>query len=226
MLIDKMNEKHIPLKNYTKYSDNEVVEKSQLFFYKMDSRRTVRTFSSELIPIQVLKNAIKTANTSPSGANKQPWHFVLVQSSEIKKEIRIAAENEEKEFYSRRASKEWLKDLEPFETDENKPFLETAPYLIVVFEEKYKITPNGEKAKNYYTKESVGLACGILLTAIHNVGIATLTHTPSPMNFLTKILNRPQNETPFLLIVVGYPEIETVVPNIKRKKLNEILTII
>ncbi|PIQ09763.1 MAG: nitroreductase family protein [Ignavibacteriales bacterium CG18_big_fil_WC_8_21_14_2_50_31_20] len=221
-----MNNKHILLKNYAKYSDNEVVEKSQLFFNKMNSRRTVRTFSSELIPVQVLKNAIKTANTSPSGANKQPWHFVLVQSAKMKKKIRIAAEKEEKEFYSNRASKEWLKDLEPFETDENKPFLETAPYLIVVFEEKYKIAPNGEKAKNYYTKESVGLACGILLTALHNVGIATLTHTPSPMKFLAEILKRPKNETPFLLIVAGYPEVGTVVPNIKRKKLNEILTII
>jgi len=221
-----MNNKHIPLKNYTKYSDNEVVEKSQLFFNKMNSRRTVRTFSSELIPVQVLKNAIKTANTSPSGANKQPWHFVLVQSAEIKKKIRIAAEKEEKEFYSNRASKEWLKDIEPFGTDEHKPFLETAPYLIVVFEEKYKTASNGEKAKNYYTKESVGLACGILLTALHNVGIATLTHTPSPMKFLAEILKRPKNETPFLLIVAGYPEVGTVVPNIKRKKLNEILTII
>jgi len=221
-----MNNKHIPLKNYTKYSDNEVVEKSQLFFNKMNSRRTVRTFSSELIPVQVLKNAIKTANTSPSGANKQPWHFVLVQSAEIKKKIRIAAEKEEKEFYSNRASKEWLKDIEPFGTDEHKPFLETAPYLIVVFEEKYKTASNGEKAKNYYTKESVGLACGILLVALHNVGIATLTHTPSPMKFLAEILKRPKNETPFLLIVAGYPEVGTVVPNIKRKKLNEILTII
>ncbi|MBU0473846.1 MAG: nitroreductase family protein [Bacteroidetes bacterium] len=218
--------KQIPLKNYEKFSDNKIKEMSEMFYAKMDSRRTVRTFSSEPISIEVLKNAIKAANTSPSGANKQPWHFVLVQSAEIKKKIRIAAEKEEKEFYSNRAPAEWLKDLEPFETDEHKPFLETAPYLIVVFEEKYKIASNGEKAKNYYTKESVGLACGILLVALHNVGIATLTHTPSPMKFLAEILKRPKNETPFLLIVAGYPEVGTVVPNIKRKELNEILTII
>lgn len=221
-----MKKKHLLLKNYEKFSDSKMVEISELFFDRMNNRRTVRTFSSEPISIEVLKNVIKTASTSPSGANKQPWHFVLVKDFEVKRKIRIAAEKEEHEFYSNRASKEWLKDLEPFETDENKPFLETAPYLIVVFEEKYKIEPNGGKAKNYYTKESVGLACGILLTALHNVGIATLTHTPSPMKFLTEILNRPKNETPFLLIVAGYPEVGTVVPNIKRKELNEILTII
>jgi len=225
MKIDKIK-KHIPLKNYTKYSDNEIIEISEKFFEKMNTRRTVRTFSSVPIPIQVLKNAIKTANTSPSGANKQPWHFVLVKNAEVKRQIKIAAEKEESNFYNDKASEKWLKDLEPFETNEKKPFLEIAPYLIVVFEEKYKLLPNGEKAKNYYTRESVGLSCGILLTALHNVGLATLTHTPSPMNFLTKILNRPQNETPFLLIVVGYTEIGTVFPNIKRKKLNEILTII
>jgi len=218
--------KQLLLKNYPKYSDNEMMEISKVFFAKMNARRTVRTFSEEPISIKILKNAIKTANTSPSGANKQPWHFVLIKNSEIKKKIRIAAEKEEKNFYNGKASDEWLKDLEPFGTDENKPFLETAPYLIVVFEEKYKLLPSGEKAKNYYTKESVGLACGMLLTALHNVGIATLTHTPSPMNFLSEILKRPKNETPFLIIVAGYPMVGTTVPNIKRKKINEILTVI
>ena len=221
-----MNKKHIPLKNYPKYSDNGMMEISKVFFDKMNDRRTVRTFSEEPISIKILKNAIKTANTSPSGANKQPWHFVLIKNLDIKKKIRIAAEKEEKNFYNGKASDEWLKDLEPFGTNENKPFLEIAPYLIVVFEEKYKLLPNGEKAKNYYTKESVGLACGMLLTALHNVGIATLTHSPSPMNFLSEILKRPKNETPFLIIVAGYPKAGTTVPNIKRKKINEILTVI
>ena len=220
-----MKKKYIPLNNYPKYSDSELVEISKMFFDKMNNRRSVRTFSSEPIPIEIITEAIKTAGTAPSGANKQPWHFVLVQNSEIKKRIRIAAEKEEKEFYSNRATDKWLKDLEQFDTNEEKPFLEKAPYLIVVFEEKYKITKTGEKEKNYYTKESVGLASGILLTALHNLGLATLTHTPSPMNFLSEILARSKNETPFLLIVVGYPEEGTLVPNIKRKNMNKILTI-
>jgi nitroreductase len=202
-----------------------LLELSKVFFDRMNHRRTVRTFSSEKIPIEAIKNAIRTANTAPSGANKQPWHFVIVESAEIKSQIKIAAEKEEREFYSSRAPKSWLKDLEPFGTNENKPFLELAPYLIVVFEEKYRINENGEKEKNYYTKESVGLATGLLLTALHNLGLATLTHTPSPMKFLSKILKRPINETPFLLIVVGHPEKGTTVPNIKRKDLKEILTI-
>ncbi|MCK5456575.1 MAG: nitroreductase family protein [Melioribacteraceae bacterium] len=218
-------EKHIPLNNYPKYSDNQLVENSEIFFEKMNSRRTVRTFSSEPIPTEVIKNAIKTASTAPSGANKQPWHFVLVQNPEVKKQIRIAAEKEEKEFYSNKAPEDWLNDLKPFDTNEHKPFLEIAPNLIVVFEEKYKANGKGEKEKNYYTKESVGLATGMLLTALHNVGIATLTHTPSPMKFLAEILNRPKNETPFLIVVAGYPKKGTVVPNIKRKELDEILTV-
>ena len=218
-------EKHIALNNYPKYSDNDLVKFSKLFFDKMNSRRSVRTFSSEAIPLEVIKNAINTASTAPSGANKQPWHFVLVHDAKIKREIRIAAEKEEKEFYSNRAPEEWLNDLEQFDTNEHKPFLEIAPYLIVVFEEKYKINSVGEKEKNYYTKESVGLATGMLLTALHNVGIATLTHTPSPMRFLSEILNRPKNETPFLLVVAGYPEKGTVVPNINRKELDKVLTV-
>ena len=218
-------EKHIALNNYPKYSDNDLVKFSKLFFDKMNSRRSVRTFSLEAIPLEVIKNAINTASTAPSGANKQPWHFVLVQDAKIKREIRIAAEKEEKEFYSSRAPEDWLNDLEQFDTNEHKPFLEIAPYLIVVFEEKYKINSVGEKEKNYYTKESVGLATGMLLTALHNVGIATLTHTPSPMKFLSEILNRPKNETPFLLVVAGYPEKGTVVPNINRKELDKVLTV-
>jgi len=217
-------EKHIPLNIYPKHFDSQLVEMSEIFFDKMNSRRSVRTFSSESIPIEVIKNAIKSASTAPSGANKQPWHFVLVENPDVKKQIRIAAEKEEKEFYSSRAPEDWLKDLEQFDTNEHKPFLEIAPYLIVVYEEKYKVNNEGNVEKNYYAKESVGLATGILLTALHNVGIATLTHTPSPMKFLSEILNRPKNETPFLLIVVGFPEKGTMVPNIKRKELDEIFT--
>ncbi len=218
-------EKHILLNKQTKISDNQLVENSEIFYKKMNRRRSVRTFSSEPIPIDVIKNAIKTASTAPSGANKQPWHFVLVSDPEIKKKIRIAAEKEEKEFYSIKAPEDWLNDLVQFDTNEHKLFLEIAPYLIVVFEEKYKVNGKGKKEKNYYTKESVGLATGMLLTALHNVGIATLTHTPSPMKFLAEILNRPKNETPFLIVVAGYPEKGTMVPNIKRKELDEILTV-
>lgn len=218
-------EKHILLKKQIKFSDDQLIKNSELFFEKMNSRRTVRTFSSESIPIEVIKNAIKTASTAPSGANKQPWYFVLVRDPEIKKQIRIAAEKEEKEFYSNKAPEEWLKDLEQFDTNEHKPFLEIAPYLIVVFEEKYKVNRKREKEKNYYIKESVGLATGLLLTALHNVGIATLTHTPSPMKFLSEILHRPKNETPFLIVVAGYPEKGTLVPNIQRKELDKILTV-
>lgn len=217
--------KHIPLKNYPKYFDNQLIDISEAFFDKMNSRRSVRTFSSEKTPIEVIKNAIKTASTAPSGANKQPWHFVLVKAPEVKKKIRIAAEKVEREFYLSKAHDKWLKDIEHLGTNEHKPFLEIAPYLIVVFEEKYRINSNGEKEKNYYTKESVGIASGMLLTALHNAGIATLTQTPSPMNFLSEILNRPKNETPFLIVVAGYPAKDTLVPNIKKKKLSEVLTV-
>lgn len=219
-------EKFIPLKKYPRYTINKGIKKSEEFFSKMNLRRSVRTFSSEKIPLEIIINAVRTAATAPSGANKQPWHFVIVQNSEVKRKIKIAAEKKEKEFYGGRATEEWLMALEPFGTNEEKPFLESAPYLIVAFEEKYKIGNNGRKEKNYYTKESIGLACGLLLTALHNVGIATLTHTPSPMSFLSEILNRPSNETPFLLIVAGYPEKNTLVPNIHRKTKEEILTII
>jgi len=219
------NRKEIKLKNYERIFDNRMVELSENFFEKMNQRRTVRTFSDESFSVSVIENAIRTASTAPSGANKQPWHFVVVQDPDLKKRIRIAAEKKEHEFYNGKATKEWLDDLAVFGTNENKEFLEIAPYLIVVFEEKYRIDNNGNKKNNYYTKESVGLATGILLTALHNVGIATLTHTPSPMNFLSEILNRPKNETPFLLIVAGFPKDDTMVPDIERKKINEILTL-
>lgn len=198
---------------------------SAQFLNKISKRRSVREFSSKEIPIEIIENCINAAGSAPSGANKQPWHFVIVKSADVKKQIRIEAEKEEHEFYNGRASDDWLKDLEPFETNEQKPFLEEAPYLIAIFEEKYSVDEKGERHKNYYAKESVGIATGFLITALHNAGLALLPHTPSPMNFLNKILARPKNEKPFLLLVVGYPKKGTKVPNIKRKELNEVMTV-
>lgn len=217
-----MAHKFIPLQNLNSYSEKEMIERSEDFLNLMSTRRTIRTFSSQPIPQEVIENAIKVAGTAPSGANMQPWFFAVVKNNEIKKTIRIEAEKEEKEFYAKRATDEWLKALEPFDTDENKPFLEKAPYLIVVFETKYEKDESNNLIKHYYTKESVGIATGMLIMALHNSGIATLTHTPSPMNFLNKILDRPKNEKPFLIIVAGIPKNTTLVPNIIRKKFNKI----
>jgi iodotyrosine deiodinase len=169
---------------------------------------------------------LKAAGTAPSGANLQPWHFVVVSKPEIKKKIRIAAEEEEKEFYTNRAPKEWLEALTPLGTDESKPFLETAPYLIAIFYKSYDILPDGKQIKQYYSIESTGIATGFLITAIHNAGLFSLTHTPSPMNFLNEILGRPKNERPFLLLVVGYPAEDAKVPDIKKKSLQEIASFI
>lgn len=215
-------DKFIRLKDYRKYSKEQMLARSKNFYDDMNRRRTVRSFSSEVFPIDILENCILTAGTAPSGANKQPWHFSVVNNPEIKKKIRSAAEEEEREFYSTRAPKEWLTALEPFGTDANKPFLESAPYLIAVFAKGYEVLSDGTKLKNYYVQESVGIACGLLIAAIHNAGLVSLTHTPSPMNFLNEILDRPSNERPYLLIVVGYPEEKVLVPDIHRKKLSEI----
>ena len=195
--------------------------RSRNFYEWMDTRRTVRDFSDRPIPESVIENLLLAASTAPSGAHKQPWTFCVVKNPEIKKQIRIAAEKEEKESYENRMSEEWLKDLAPLGTDFNKPFLETAPYLIVVFKRIYEFE-NNKKHQNYYVTESCGIACGFLLTAIHDAGLVALTHTPSPMNFLSKILKRPENEKPYLLIPIGYPAEECWVPDIKRKELSEI----
>lgn len=219
-------EKFIPLTGNIKIPENEMLVKSEIFNLLMQKRRSIREFSSEPINEEIIKNCLKTAGSAPSGANKQPWHFVVVKDQKVKSKIRTEAEKEEKEFYNGKAPEKWLKDLEQFETDENKPFLEEAPILIAIFEEKYTEDSNGQIHKNYYTKESVGIATGILITALHNAGLATLTHTPSPMNFLNKILNRPKNEKPFLLLVVGYPKKGTKLPNIIRKQVEEITTYI
>lgn len=194
-----------------------------MFYTHLNERRTVRDFSNKAVPKTVMENLIMTASTAPSGAHKQPWTFCLVGDSEIKKSIRTAAEEEEYISYTERMSAEWLKDLEAFGTDWHKPFLEVAPWLIIVFKKPYDLMPDGTKRKNYYVNESVGIAVGLLLAAIHHAGLISLTHTPSPMNFLQKILNRPSNERPFLLIPVGYPAENAQVPKIERKPKDEVI---
>ena len=203
----------------------KMLNRSKSFLANISSRRSVRDFSDKAIPIELIINAVKAAASAPSGANKQPWHFVVVNDPLIKKEIRIAAEKEEKAFYNYRASDEWLKDLEPFETNWAKPFLEIAPSLIVVFKKVYDFKKKQRK-KNYYVNESVGIACGILLTALHNSGLATLAHTPSPMGFLEKILKRPKNEKAFLLIPVGFPSVNAKAPVLNKKTFNNICDIL
>jgi len=204
------------------FPETEAKQRSHDFFEWADQRRTVRDFSSQPLPVDIIENLIKTASTAPSGAHKQPWTFCIVSDPELKKKIRGAAEKEEYESYTSRMSETWLRDLQPLGTDWQKPFLETAPYLIIVFKRVYEIDSKGNKKNNYYVNESVGLACGFLLAAIHNAGLVALTHTPSPMNFLAKILDRPKNERPYLLIPVGFPAPETYVPKLSRKLLAEI----
>ena len=215
---------NFPFVSYSKisYEINEMDARCQRFYEWMNTRRTVRDFSDKAIPESIIETILLSASTAPSGAHKQPWTFCVVKTPEVKKEIRIAAEKEEKESYENRMTDEWLKDLQPIGTDWRKPFLETAPYLIVVFKRSYELESNNYKHKNYYVTESCGIACGFLLTAIHDAGLVALTHTPSPMNFLSKILNRPENEKPFLLIPVGYPAEECWVPDLKRKDISEI----
>ena len=210
--------------NFSKISTGEMNLRSKSLLHQIQQRRSVRDFSSQNVPIEVIKNCIKTAASAPSGANKQPWHFSLVQDKKIKKEIRVAAESEEKQFYEHRASKEWLEDLNQFGTDWKKPFLETAPFLIIIFSQVFEKNADGENRKNYYVNESVGIAAGFLLAALHNAGLATLTHTPSPMNFLAKILKRPDNERAYLLIPVGYPSKNAKVPIISKKPFSKIYT--
>jgi len=206
----------------TSYPAEEATARSKEFFEFMDKRRTVREFSAKPIPRELIENLIKTASSAPSGAHKQPWSFCVVSNPEIKAKIRQAAEEEERKSYEGRMTDEWLKALEPLGTNWEKPFLEIAPYLIIVFKKAYNFTKSGEKENNYYVSESVGLACGFLLTAIHNAGLVALTHTPSPMGFLAEILDRPENEKPFLLIPIGYPVENTFVPDIKRRPLSEV----
>lgn len=216
--------KHIRYIDKT-YVTEDMLRRSKDYFELMEKRRSIRDFSDRSIPIEVIENLIKTASSAPSGANKQPWSFCVVKNPEIKNRIRLAAEAEERKSYEERMSDEWLEDLKHLGTDANKPFIETAPYLIIVFKRPYEIDANGKKHQNYYVNESVGLACGFLISAIQNAGLVTLTHTPSPMRFLEKILERPSNERAFLLLPVGYASEKTYVPDIKRKPIEEVMKI-
>jgi nitroreductase len=201
-------------------------KRASAFLEQSQCRRTVRDFSDQPVPRDIIEMCVLAAGTAPNGAHRQPWHFVIVSDPEIKRRIRLAAEDEEKEFYAGRAPDDWLEALAPLGTDETKPFLETAPYLIVVFAESYAVEETGEKTKNYYVTESVGIATGLLVTAIHTAGLVSLTHTPSPMGFLNEILGRPENERAFLILVVGHPAQDATVPELQRKPLDEIATFI
>jgi iodotyrosine deiodinase len=203
--------------------EEEMRRRARSFYEEMDRRRSVRFFSPDPVPRDLIELAIRTASTAPSGAHRQPWRFVAVDDPQIKREIRVAAEAEERQSYEGgRMPPEWLEALEPFGTSWEKPYLETAPWLVVVFEELYGLTPDGGKRKNYYPKESVGLACGLFIAALHHMGLATLTHTPSPMGFLSRILGRPANEKPFILFPVGFPADDAEVPDLRRKELDEV----
>jgi iodotyrosine deiodinase len=216
----------IPLPNYEEYPLDEMRERLVQFYADVDRRRTVREFSDRPVPQDIIETALKAANTAPSGANLQPWHFAVVTGPETKRKIREAAEVEEREFYEHRASPEWLAALEPLGTDSSKPFLETAPYLIAVFLQKFGMLEDGRKVNHYYPTESTGLATGILITALHQAGLVCLTHTPSPMKFMNEILGRPSSERPFLLLVTGYPADDAEVPDIERKPLEEFASFI
>ena len=216
----------VPLQDFQEYPEDEMAKRAADFYAEMSSRRTVRQFSERPVPRAVIEDCLRAASSAPSGANMQPWKFVVVSDPDLKVQIRKKAEEEEHEFYTRRATPEWLAALEPLGTDENKPYLETAPYLIAIFVERFGKLPDGRKVKHYYAVESVGIATGMLITALHHAGLVSLTHTPSPMGFLNEILERPENEKPFLLLVVGYPSPEASVPKINKKSFDEIVSFI
>ncbi len=216
----------VPLATYREYPPDEMCRRAAEFYRDANRRRTVRAFSDRPVPRAIIEDCIRTAGTAPSGAHQQPWRFVVVSDPAVKHRIRLAAEQEEHEFYAHRAPPDWLRALAPLGTDENKSFLDVAPYLIIVFAESHGLLPDGTKVKHYYATESVGIATGMLITALHHVGLATLTHTPSPMGFLNSILDRPSRERPYLNLVVGYPEDGVRVPAIARKSLEEIATFI
>lgn len=213
-----------PFVSYAKetFSSSAMIQKSDEFYKWLDKRRTIRDFSDKPVPKEIIENIILSASTAPSGAHKQPWTFCVVSDPSIKKQIRIEAEKEEFNSYNGRMPEEWLRDLRPLQTDWHKEFLETAPYLIIVFKKSYELKEGGTKGTVYYATESCGLACGFLLAAIHNAGLGALTHTPSPMNFLCKVLKRPENEKPFLLVPVGYPADECWVPDLNRKPIEDV----
>ncbi len=218
------SDRQIPLPDYHEYTVPEMAARAAAFYADLRRRRSVRDFSDRPVPRVIIEDCLRAAGTAPSGANFQPWHFVVVTSPEIKQQIREAAEAEEREFYARRAPQDWLDALAPLGTDAEKPFLERAPYLIAIFAQPYDLAPDGSKIKHYYVTESVGIATGMLITALHHAGLATLTHTPSPMNFLNTLLDRPSHERPFLLLVAGYPADDAHVPVITKKPLEEFVT--
>ncbi len=215
-----------PLEDYRECDAEEMRRRSLEFHSEMRKRRSVRQFSDREVPRDVIENCLRVAGTAPSGANRQPWHFVVVSDPAVKRRIREGAEREEREFYRHRAPREWIEALAPLGTDENKPYLERAPCLIAIFAENYLVTPDGSKHRTYYATESVGIATGMLITAVHRAGLVSLTHTPSPMRFLNEILDRPANERPFMILVVGYPAEDAVVPEISRKLLEQIATFV
>ncbi len=208
--------------DFTRKSEADMLAASRKFYADIKKRRTVRDFSDQAIPMEVIDNAVMAAGTAPSGANQQPWHFAVVSDAAMKSRIREAAEEEERAFYEHRASDKWLEALEHLGTDENKSFLEVAPCLIVVFQKKFTLDAHGKRKKSYYTPESVGIASGLLLSALHLSGLATLTHTPSPMRFFNKLLDRPDEERPVMVVVVGYPSQSAMVPDIEKRSLSEI----
>ena len=216
----------VPLSTYEELPPDKMRREAEAFLAKMRRRRTVREFSDRPVPKDVIENCILAAGTAPNGANRQPWSFVMVGDPKLKSRIREAAEEEERRFYREKAPKEWLEALEHLGTDENKPFLEDAPWLIVIFAQSYELLADGTKTKNYYVTESVGIATGMLITALHYAGLVTLTHTPSPMKFLNRVLNRPDNERPFLVLVCGYPEDGATVPEITKKPIEEIAIVV
>ena len=211
---------------FTEYPNEEMQERATSFREEMQRRRTVRHFSDKPVSREIIEECLITAGTAPNGANLQPWQFVVVSDPHVKHEIRVAAEEEEEEFYHRRAPQEWLDALASLGTDEHKDFLDVAPYLIAIFGKTYSTLPDGKRVKNYYVNESVGIATGFLITALHHAGLVSLTHTPSPMGFLNVILNRPSDEKPFLLLVTGFPAEEAQVPVITKKPLDEIVTFV
>ena len=216
-----MSTRQVPLKGYREYPIEEMRRRTAGLLTEMSRRRSVRHFAPRAVPRDVVEDCIRVAMTAPSGANRQPWHFALVGDPEIKQRIRLAAEEEERSFYEERAPAEWLEALAPLGTDANKPFLEIAPYLIVIFAQLHGVEADGTKVKHYYVNESVGIATGMLITALHHAGLASLTHTPAPMRFLNEILGRPPHEKPYLILVVGYPGIDARVPAISKKSFQE-----
>ncbi len=213
-----------PLVDYREYPVEEMYKRSSAFHSEMKCRRTVRDFSDRPIPRSIIENCLRTASTAPSGANQQPWHFIVVSDNRVKKQVREEAEKVEQDFYRKQATRKWVEALEHLGTDAQKPFLETAPYLIVIFSQRYSYSSSGEKKKHYYVSESVGIATGMLISAIHHAGLVSLTYTPSKMRFLNKLLERPENEKPFMILVAGYPAKDAMVPVLSKKSLHDMAT--